>query len=113
VPAPPGGDDADAVPAFAFADLWDAFAALSHVGAGTIAVPVGLSAAGIAAFRLRWLGWPVLRHGLLPVIIALAGIGLYWLLVLLPAGRDYVTNPASLGYRRPARLLKRQGQHIA
>lgn len=82
-----------------------ALAALSHVGAGTLAVPVGLAAAGIAAFRLRGLGWPVLRHALLPVIIALAGIGVYWLLVLLPAGRDYVTNPASLGYRGPERLF--------
>jgi hypothetical protein len=82
-----------------------ALAALSHVGAGTVAVPTGLAVAGLSLFRLRGLGWPVLRHALVPVFIGLLAIGVYWLIVLLPASRDYVTNPASLGYRGPERLM--------
>lgn len=82
-----------------------ALAALSHVGAGTVAVPVGLAVAGLSLVRLRHLGWPVLRHALVPVLVGLSAVGVYWLLVLLPASRDYVTNPASLGYRGPERLF--------
>ena len=82
-----------------------ALAALSHVGAGTVAVPVGLAVAGLSLFRLRHLGWPVLRHALIPVLIGLGAVGVYWLVVLVPASRDYVTNPASLGYRGPERLF--------
>jgi len=82
-----------------------ALAALSHVGAGTVAVPVGLAVAGVGVFRLRGLGWPVLRHALVPVIIGLTVLAAYWLVVLLPASGDYVSNPASLGYRGPERLF--------
>jgi hypothetical protein len=83
-----------------------ALAALSHVGAGTVAVPIGLSVAGIGLFRLRRLGWRELRHALVPVLIGLGAIAVYWLVVLLPASQDYVTNPASLGYRGPERLFR-------
>lgn len=82
-----------------------AFAALSHVGAGSVAVPIGMTVAGIGLFRLRALGWSVARRALVPVLIGLGVIAGYWLVVLLPASQDYVTNPASLGYRGPERLV--------
>lgn len=82
-----------------------AFAALSHVGAGSVAVPIGLAVAGIGLFRLRGLGWAELRRALVPVLVGLGVIAGYWLVVLLPASQDYVTNPASLGYRGPERLV--------
>ncbi|MGH2462958.1 MAG: hypothetical protein ACRDFZ_04945, partial [Candidatus Limnocylindria bacterium] len=92
-------------PWWAVGSVFLGMAALTHVGAGTVAVPVGLAVAGLGLYRLRALGWPVLRHALVPVLVGLGSIGLYWLVVLLPASRDYVTNPASLGYRGPARLF--------
>jgi hypothetical protein len=79
-------------------------AALSHVGAGTVAVPTGLAVAGISAFRLRGLGWAALRQALVPVLLGMGIIALYWALILLPAGHEYVSNPASLAYRGPDRL---------
>jgi hypothetical protein len=82
-----------------------ALAALAHVGTGTIAVPAGMAAAGLSALALRRLGWSALWRALLLPILASAGIALYWLVVLLPASDDYLTNPASLAYRGPDRLF--------
>ena len=82
-----------------------ALATLSHVGTGLIAVPVGMSLAGLGFLRLRHLPWRVRTQALLPVGLSLAVIGAYWLLVLLPASREYVSNPASLNYRGPDRLF--------
>ncbi|MDQ2941696.1 MAG: hypothetical protein M3R05_05850 [Chloroflexota bacterium] len=82
-----------------------ALTALSHVGTGMIAVPLGIIVAGVAAFSMRQLGRDVLVRGLLPLAAVLAVVGLYWLLVLLPASGDYVNNPASLAYRGPDRLF--------
>ena len=82
-----------------------ALATLSHVGTGTVAVPAVLAVAGLSLLRLRHLGWQTLRHALVPVFVGLALVGTYWLTVLLPASGDYVTNPASLGYRGPDRLI--------
>lgn len=80
-------------------------AALTHVGTGAIAVPVGISAALLSASRLQHLGrWPVVR-ALVPSIVLLTGVAIYWLVVLVPASDEYLTNPASLAYRGPGRLF--------
>lgn len=80
-------------------------ASLSHVATGMIAIPVGLFAAGLAVIPHRNLGWRRLTVAFLPLGIGLAVVAGYSLLVLLPATGDYVTNPASLAYRGPGRLL--------
>ncbi|HEX7171128.1 MAG TPA: hypothetical protein VF365_00815 [Candidatus Limnocylindria bacterium] len=82
-----------------------ALAALTHVGTGMIAVPAGMAAAGLSALTLRRLGWEPLRRALLLPMLAAAGVAAYWLIVLLPASGDYLTNPASLAYRGPDRLF--------
>jgi hypothetical protein len=81
--------------------------AVTHVGTGIIFVPIGLALTGIVALSvLARSGWEPARlvDRLLLPGLAFAAIGLYWLLVLVPAGGDYVTNPASLAYRGPDRL---------
>jgi hypothetical protein len=84
-----------------------ALAAVTHVGTGMLAVPIGLALAGLVALvtlaRADWDLAPLLRHLLRPGL-AFAVVGLYWLVVLVPASGDYVTNPASLAYRGPDRL---------
>ena len=80
-------------------------ATLSHVGTGLIAVPVGMSLAALAVLRPRGTALRVRLRALVPVGISLAVIGAYWLLVLLPASSEYVSNPASLNYRGPDRLF--------
>ncbi len=82
-----------------------ALATLSHVGTGLIAVPVGLSLALLGFLRLPHIAWRARLHALLPVAISLFVISVYWLVVLLPAGHEYVSNPASLNYRGPERLF--------
>ena len=82
-----------------------ALAALAHVGTGTIAVPTGMAAASLSALALRRLGWSALWRALLLPILASTGVAIYWLVVLLPASDDYLTNPASLAYRGPDRLF--------
>ncbi len=82
-----------------------ALATVSHVGTGLIAVPVGLSLALLGFLRLRGIAWRTRLQALLPVVISLAVISAYWLVVLLPASREYVSNPASLNYRGPERLF--------
>jgi len=81
--------------------------AVTHVGTGLIAVPVGMSVAGMVALAaLSRSGWdpaPLVERLRLPAL-ALAIVALYWLLVLVPASGEYVTNPASLAYRGPERL---------
>jgi hypothetical protein len=80
-------------------------AALSHVGTGVLAVPVALSAAALGLVRIRRIGLARLLPALLPVALILVFFAPYLLLVVLPASQGYVTNPASLNYRGPGRLL--------
>lgn len=104
-----------------------ALAALSHVGTGLLAVPVCFSVALVSALRTRRNATmreyvagagdsvrvqerqaqrrSVLKAALGAMVIPLAVLA-YWLIVLLPASVEYVTNPASLNYRGPDRLLK-------
>jgi hypothetical protein len=82
-----------------------ALATLSHVGTGLIAVPVALSVGLLSLLRLSQIPWRTRVNGLLPVGIVLAALSVYWLVVLLPAGGEYVTNPASLNYRGADRLF--------
>ena len=103
-----------------------ALAALSHVGTGLLAVPVCFSIALISALRTRKATGPqngaeagaaqgsqqlppnrrrILRVALGAMVIPIVVL-VYWLVVLLPASTEYVTNPASLNYRGPDRLLK-------
>ncbi|MGH9174028.1 MAG: hypothetical protein ACRD1H_06705, partial [Vicinamibacterales bacterium] len=104
-----------------------ALAALSHVGTGLLAVPVCFSVALISALRTTRSATALqngvdagdsrriqprlanrrrgLRAVLGAMVIPLAVLA-YWLVVLLPASVEYVTNPASLNYRGPDRLVK-------
>ncbi|MEP7040169.1 MAG: hypothetical protein ABI864_01195 [Chloroflexota bacterium] len=90
-----------------------ALAALSHVGTGLMAVPVCSAVALISAVRVmrntprqRLLNRrSVVRAASGALAVPLAVLA-YWLLVLLPASVEYVTNPASLNYRGADRLLK-------
>ena len=103
-----------------------ALAALSHVGTGLLAVPVCCAVAAISAIRTirrtgtapfgsgrgdarrpwQWLisSQTVLR-GMAGAIVIPTAVLAYWLLVLLPASTEYVSNPASLNYRGADRLL--------
>jgi hypothetical protein len=68
-----------------------------------IAAALAALVAAVTLIRSNWDLDPLVRHLLRPGL-AFAVIGLYWLLVLVPASGDYVTNPASLAYRGPDRL---------
>jgi hypothetical protein len=80
-------------------------AAMSHTATGVLAIAAGVVAAGLAAARQRHVNWKALAGAIAPLGIVLAGIGIYWGLVLLPANADYLSNPASLAYRGPDRLF--------
>ena len=92
-----------------------ALAALSHVGTGLLAVPVCLVVGMTSAIRSARVAE---RRGVQPakrrramrawlgaLVIPLAVL-VYWVLVLLPASGEYISNPASLNYRGPDRLIK-------
>ena len=86
-----------------------ALAAVTHVGTGIIAVPAGMAAASLAALAAYARSDDADRSRLtrrlrLPVA-AMGVIGVYWLIMLVPASGEYVTNPASLAYRGPDRLF--------
>jgi len=84
-----------------------ALCAVTHVGTATIFVPLGIALTGIvvlvAVSDSGWQWQSVLRALIRPGILLVA-VGMYWLLALLPASTDYVTNPASIAYRGPDRL---------
>jgi len=90
-----------------------ALAALSHVGTGLLAVPVCAAVAGISAVRVLrntprqplFKRRSFVRGASRALVVPLAVLA-YWILILLPASVEYVTNPASLNYRGADRLLK-------
>jgi hypothetical protein len=79
--------------------------ALTHVGTATVGIPIALAVAGISVLRVRRLRWVALLRALAPLLIALVALGMYTAVVLAPASKDYVSNPASLAYRGPGRLM--------
>jgi hypothetical protein len=79
--------------------------ALTHVGTATVGIPIALAVAGISILRLRRLRWVALIKLVAPLLVVLVAIGVYAVLVLAPASKDYVSNPASLAYRGPGRLM--------
>ena len=79
--------------------------ALTHVGTATVGIPIALAVAGISVLRARRLRWVALLRAMLPLLIALVALGIYAAAVLAPASKDYVSNPASLFYRGPGRLM--------
>src|SRR5947208_4551632 len=76
-----------------------ALAALAHVGTAIIGIPIGISVAAFFLVKKRRLGWRRIASFAWPSGVVLAALAIYLWVILLPAGRDYVTNPASLGYR--------------
>jgi hypothetical protein len=92
-----------------------ALAVLSHVGTGLLAVPVCLgialitflqSSREVAPPEQRPAGERRLRRAMSGALVIPFAVLAYWLLVLLPASVEYVTNPASLNYRGADRLVK-------
>ena len=79
--------------------------ALTHVGTAMVGIPLGLAVAGISALRLRHLPLRALLRTSAPLLVGIAVIGVYAVLALAPASKDYVSNPASLAYRGPGRLM--------
>lgn len=92
-------------------------ALLSHVGTGLLAVPVCLGVALISAQKTtrNVMASSADRQRLLRAVLGAMVIPLavlvYWVLVLLPASVEYVTNPASLNYRGADRLFKALGSY--
>lgn len=80
-------------------------AALTHVGTASIAVPTGLAVGVLSTVRAAP-AWRARLRRLLPLGVSIAGVGVYWLFVLLPGGTEFARNPASLAYRGPGRLLE-------
>jgi hypothetical protein len=85
--------------------------ALSHEATGLLAVPIGMSVAGVSLLRLKRLSWDERRRALLLPIAILLGVVAYWVIVLVPGSHDYVSNPASLSYRGPGRLFAGLGSY--
>lgn len=83
-----------------------ALAVMSHVGTGVIAVPVCFSVGLVSVVRMPRSRWRRLIGALLPAAVILSAVLVYWVVVLLPASDEYVTNPASLSYRGVDRLFK-------
>lgn len=78
-------------------------AALTHVGTASIAVPVGIAAAVLAATASSATVAQATRR-LRSLAGVLAVVAVFWLVVLLPGGTELARNPASLNYRGPDRL---------
>jgi hypothetical protein len=86
-------------------------AVLSHLGTAMVAIPVAIATGATVLWTSRRAGWvhlrvPVYSFGMMLVLLAV-----YWLAVLGPNSRDYLTNPASLAYRGPDRLFVALGSY--
>lgn len=81
-----------------------ALAMLSHVGTGMIAVISGGSVAVLSALGNPNLGMRQRIEALTPLGTGMALLGVYYVLVLIPANQAYASNPASLNYRGPGMI---------
>ena len=100
-----GDGDRDAGRYWAIGSASVVLLALTHVGTATVGIPIALAVAGISVLRARRLRWVALVRAAAPLLIALVAVGIYAVVVLAPASTDYVSNPASLAYRGPGRLM--------
>jgi hypothetical protein len=85
-------------------------AGLAHVGSATVLLPMGVAVAGLAFIRWRQRNpatslFRLLPFAIAPLVIVLVPVAVYWVVVLIPASRQYLTNPASLNYRGPEQLV--------
>ena len=78
---------------------------LSHVPTAAIGLPACLAAAALGARPQAGQPARARLRALLPLAVGLAAIGVYWLVVIAPASVGFVTNPASLSYRGPERVI--------
>ena len=78
--------------------------ALTHVGSAYILVPTGCVVAVLAAVHAERDRRARMRR-LVPLAVVLVASMAFWLMVLLPGGTDLTSNPASLAYRGPNRLV--------
>ena len=85
--------------------LFVGLAVLSHLGTAMIAIPVAVAIGLTRLWASRAAGWMQLRVPTYTFGATLAVLAVYWLAVLGPNSRDYLTNPASLAYRGPDRLF--------
>jgi len=78
---------------------------LSHIPTAAIGLPACLAAAALGARPQAGEPARARLRALLPLAVGLAAIGVYWLVVIAPASVGFVTNPASLSYRGPERVI--------
>jgi hypothetical protein len=78
---------------------------LAHVGTATIAIPIGVGIALLSFLRRRQRDRATSLTILAPLVVVLLPLAIYWLAVVLPSNREFVTNPASLNYRGPGLVV--------
>ncbi len=79
---------------------------VTHVPTATIALPVCVAAAGISVLPPTRAAVMARLRSAIPLLFGFAVIGAYWAVAVAPASVTYVTNPASLAYRGPDRLVE-------
>lgn len=84
---------------------------LTHVPTAAMALPVCLAAAGLAALPDPGQRLAARLRQVRPLAAGLAAIAGYWIVVIAPASLGYVTNPASLAYRGPERVIQLIGAY--
>jgi hypothetical protein len=80
-------------------------AAVSHLATGALGLVAGAAVAVLSVMRLP-VDWRGRLHALVPVAVCLSLTATWWVVVLLPGSAAYVSNPASLNYRGPERLVE-------
>lgn len=78
---------------------------LTHVPTATTAVPFGVAAAGLTLLPPAHESIAARARRAAPLLLGFVVIGLYWAVSVAPATVAYATNPASLAYRGPDRLI--------
>ena len=78
---------------------------LSHIPTAMVGLPACLAAAGLSVLPDRRAEFRSRLRTAAPLVAGLAVVALHWLVVIAPASGAYVTNPASLAYRGPERVI--------